>query len=643
MTQNSTAGTDVAVRADARTRLDRARLFAWLQTIGIVILVAVILATPGFLAGPSILALLTTVSFIGCVAIGMTLITISGNIMSFALGATVGVTAMVFILAANRLGFGAGLLVGVVFGSLLTGLQGLLIGSVRANPIIISIAALALIYGVTQVFSEKGTIYADQGTVPALAKGKIAGVPIEFVVFLVSGVIAQFILSATRFGRNLFMVGSSFRAAEAVGVSTWRTITGAYLWAGFFTSLAGIMLAIRYDSANMDYGVAYDYDAIAAVLVGGTAIGGGSGSALRTFAGAMVIAAVQVMLLLKGLRQEWQYLAAGLIVLAVIVLQLAGPHWRPFTVLAACILLLAALDGGQGAFLSAATAYSTLQIFATVSLVTLGLGLTMMIREFDLSVVGMYGMAGCIAVLTGTQHPWLGFFLALAIGFAAGIAQGFIIVRLNLSSVGVTLGGLLVFVGIAFVLTESRSLPYDNLAVALLLNERFRGIFSIRSVVALAFFASAAMIFAWTRLGRDIIAIGSDRRAAMTTGVKVDVLIIGIFAFSGLCAALSGVLLSYSLASASPAGLSDVIAPAAAGAILGGISLGGGTGRPLGIAAGALTLAVLRSGLNAVGAPPFVNDIAMGAVLLMVAVLDGPDLARRLIVARRLARRSPTA
>jgi hypothetical protein len=78
--------------------------------------------------------------------------------------------------------------------------------------------------------------------------------------------IAQFILSATRFGRNLFMVGSSFRAAEAVGVSTWRTVTGAYVWAGFFTSLSGIMLAIRYDSANMDYGVAYDYDAIAAVL-----------------------------------------------------------------------------------------------------------------------------------------------------------------------------------------------------------------------------------------------------------------------------------------------------------------------------------------------------------------------------------------
>jgi ribose/xylose/arabinose/galactoside ABC-type transport system permease subunit len=307
-----------------RRWLDRTRLFSAAQAIGLLVLIAVILSTPGFLAGPSILSLLTTVSFIGCVAVGMTLITVSGNIMSFSLGATVGVTAMVFIVAANAFGFGLGLVVAMVFGALVSGVQGLAVGWVRANPVIVSIAALSLIYGVTQIFAEKGTIYANPGAVPAFIKGKIAGMPIEFLVFLVSAAVAQFILSATRFGRNLFMVGSSFRAAEAVGVRTWRTVTGAYLWAGLFTSLAGVMLAIRYDAANMDYGVGYDYDAIAAVLVGGTAIGGGQGSALRTLAGAMVIAAVQAMLLLKGLRQEWQYLAAGLIVLGVIILQSRG-------------------------------------------------------------------------------------------------------------------------------------------------------------------------------------------------------------------------------------------------------------------------------------------------------------------------------
>ena len=84
------------------------------------------------------------------------------------------------------------------------------------------------------------------------------------------------------------------------------------------------------------------------------------------------------------------------------------------------------------------------------------------------------------------------------------------------------------------------------------------------------------------------------------------------------------------LATAAASGLSDVIPPAAAAAILGGVSLAGGTGRPLGIALGVLTLGLLRAGLNALGAPPFINDIALGAILLAVGVLDGPEIARRL-------------
>lgn len=306
------------------------------------------------------------------------------------------------------------------------------------------------------------------------------------------------------------------------------------------------------------------------------------------------------------------------------------PHFRPLVILAACIVLLSAVDWGQLRFLSAATPFSTLQIFANVGLVALGLGLTMMIREFDLSVVGMFGLAGCVAVMTGATNPWFGIACALAVGLAAGVVQGLVMVRFALGSVGVTLGGLLTFVGLAHVLTENRSVPYDNFRVALLVNEPIAGLLSLRSGVALAIFAAVALIFGFTRLGRDIIAIGSDRRAAMIAGVNVNAFIVGIFAFSGSCAAVSGALLSYSLASASPAGLSDVLVPAAAAAILGGVSLGGGSGRPLGIAIGVLILAVLRSGLNAVEAPPFVNDIAMGAILVAVAVLDGAYLRRRL-------------
>ena len=420
----------------ARMRFDRTRVFSWAQTIGIVVLLAAIFATPGFLAGPSILSLLTTVSFIGCVAVGMTLITISGNIMSFALGATVGVTAMVFILASNWLGFGLGLVVGLLFGSLLTGLQGLddRLGPRQSNhrQYRCSGAHLRRHPGVRR----EGHDLRRSRHRPGVGQGQDRRRPDRVHRVRALCTIAQFILSSTRFGRNLFMVGSSFRAAEAVGVNTWRTITGAYLWAGLFTSLAGIMLAVRYDSANMDYGVAYDYDAIAAVLVGGTAIGGGHGSARahvrgcdghRRGAGHVAAQGIAAGVAISGGgtdRSRGHHPPGARERAMKLWRHLDGPHARPFAVLAACIIVLTAVDGGNGQFLSAATAYSTLQTFATISLVTLGLGLTMMIREFDLSVVGMYGMAGCIAVLTGTHYPWLGLWLALAIGLTAGIVQG---------------------------------------------------------------------------------------------------------------------------------------------------------------------------------------------------------------------------
>jgi ribose/xylose/arabinose/galactoside ABC-type transport system permease subunit len=304
------------------------------------------------------------------------------------------------------------------------------------------------------------------------------------------------------------------------------------------------------------------------------------------------------------------------------------PHVKPLALLAACLLLLTIIDWGNGRIWTRSTAFSALETFGTGGLVALGLGLTILISEFDLSVVGMFSMAGCIAVLTGAQSPMTGLALAALAGITAGVAQGFLITRLRLSSVGVTLGGLLAFTGVAFVLTESRMINYDNLPVALALTSRIGAVFSVRSLLAIAVFALVAAIFMTTRYGPQVIAVGSDPRAARIAGVDVDAIVIVIFAFSGFCAALSGALLSYSLASASPSGLSDVIPPAAAAAILGGVSLGGGVGRPLGIAIGVLSLAVLRAGMNAIGAPSYVNDIEMGAILLAVAIIDGPYLIR---------------
>lgn len=308
---------------------------------------------------------------------------------------------------------------------------------------------------------------------------------------------------------------------------------------------------------------------------------------------------------------------------------LARPDLRPFAILLAAVAALAIADQGGGRFLSLGTVSSVMQQFATLGLVALGLGLSMVIREFDISVAGMFSLAGVVGVLAGAQDPWLGVLAAVAVGLIGGMLQGLIMVWLRLSSVGVTLGGLLTFGGVAHVITGSKNIIFPDMEAALAVNEPVFGVLSIRSLVALAVFVVAAFVIGYTRYGRDVIAMGSDRRASVVAGVNTDRLLIVVFAISGMLAALAGVLLSYSLATASPVGLAEVLVPATAAAILGGVSLSGGTGRPLGIAAGVLILGLLRSGLHSLGASPFVHDIATGSVLLLVAILDGPHLMRR--------------
>jgi ribose transport system permease protein len=276
------------------------------------------------------------------------------------------------------------------------------------------------------------------------------------------------------------------------------------------------------------------------------------------------------------------------------------------------------------------TAFSVLQYFATFGPVALGLGLTIMVREFDISIAGMFGLGGCIAVVVGGYDPLLGLAAAIAVGIVGGAFQGYAMVRLGLSSVAVSLGGLLTFGGLAYVLTGNRTVSSGRMDLALIVNTPILEILSLRSLVAVLLFVIAAALVAYTRIGRDMIAVGGDREAATTAGVKTDVILIGTFAVSGFLSAISGALLSFSLAAASPAGLSDVSVPAVAAVILGGASFSGGTGRPLGTATGVVILGLLRTGLTAIGVPPYVHEMVTGGVLIGVAIADGGDFMRRL-------------
>ena len=307
----------------------------------------------------------------------------------------------------------------------------------------------------------------------------------------------------------------------------------------------------------------------------------------------------------------------------------------PFVILALMTLAFVLLPVFTEYTLRTAYVYDILQNFSSYGLVALALGITIIAGEFDLSVSSMYLFGGMVAVLTGGSSPALGIVAALGAATLVGVVQGGLIAGFRLNSMPVTLGGYLVVLGITYILGHNKSVLYDNFDVGLRLDEPILQVFSIRSLVSLGIFVVAALVLRYLRVGRDLRAIGGDRRAARVAGVRVDRLLIGVFVVSALGAALPGALLSYSLATASPTNIGfDVLTFSATAALIGGVSLSGGKGGAVGIAAGVLSLSVLQEILAILRSPDYVSSLITGGLLVVVTIVWAPNLSEWFRTAR---------
>jgi ribose/xylose/arabinose/galactoside ABC-type transport system permease subunit len=287
--------------------------------IGLIVLAVLALTTPGFVSTPSLYALINTASFVGCIAVGMTFITLSGNFLSFSLGVAAGLSAITCAWL-SQLGLAVAMLGAIVLSTVINALQGFIIGFFRANPLIVTIAALALINGLAEMVTANQTIYVESSVLDPF-KGRLLGIPVAGIAFLACVIIGQMVLRYTQFAQRVMMLGSNARAATAAGVETWRVTTWVYALAGVFSGISGILMAARYGAGTIEMGQGYDYSAIAGVLVGGTAIAGGQGSVTRSLIGVLVMAIITVVLLLRDFETHYQYLLTGIIVLVAILVQ----------------------------------------------------------------------------------------------------------------------------------------------------------------------------------------------------------------------------------------------------------------------------------------------------------------------------------
>jgi ribose/xylose/arabinose/galactoside ABC-type transport system permease subunit len=274
-------------------------------------------------------------------------------------------------------------------------------------------------------------------------------------------------------------------------------------------------------------------------------------------------------------------------------------------------------------FLRAQNIYALFQSFALLGLLTLGLSLTMIAGEFDLSVGAMVAVAGLITVKLGDANVFVGVAAAAAFGLLIGLANAAVFAWLKVSSLVVTVGTMMTLSGLAFLLAGGRVISMSNYDAGALLDNPILSVFSIRSLITVAAFVLVFGLMRVTRIGRDIIATGSKRSVAAASSARVAVSLVAVFCLSALAAALAGSLLSISLATASATMGANIMLQGASAAIIGGVALSGGVGGPVGVLIGVLILTALNNGLSLLGANAPGILFANGLVLLVVVLLDG--------------------
>lgn len=296
-----------------------------IAVLGGALLVCGAVTTDGFLTTANAKAILAGVGILGIVAVGMTFVTISGALFCLTLGTTLTVSSMAF-LSWLELGVAPAILLTLLLGALIGLGQGVLVGGLGANPIIVTIGFGALQLGVASKLTDSAAVYPPAGSSYGWLADTVGGLPVAVYVLAALVLIAGVWLTKSTLGQTILLVGENQAAARAAGLPVVRAVAAAFVIAGTCAALGGILLGATDGNATLlTGGDRYTYDAIAAVLVGGVAASGGRGTVQQTVLGALLIAVISDMLLLRGASNGVQMLVTGAVVIVVLVFfQLKG-------------------------------------------------------------------------------------------------------------------------------------------------------------------------------------------------------------------------------------------------------------------------------------------------------------------------------
>ncbi|MFN0195025.1 MAG: ABC transporter permease [Aestuariivirga sp.] len=312
------------VRLAARPEIAAAILLAAMSAF-------LLVATPTFATYENLSWICYSFSVIGIATTGMLLVFAAGDI-DFSIGAQIGLAAVI----AGRIVFfhpgtpdvvvfAATIATGLVFGLV----NGIIVAKLKFNPFIATLATGYIGRGLIIIVSENRNLSGFSANLMALGEGRFFGIPHLVLIFAVVALAWSWVLTKTVFGRQLFAVGGNESAARLSGVPVDRIRILAFVCCGGMGGLAGFLLVCRIGVAEQSLGVGYEMDAIAAAVIGGVSIFGGTGSVTGVAIGTAAMAVIRNGLVLMQIGAMWQLLATGSVILIAIAIDGVRRKVRP--------------------------------------------------------------------------------------------------------------------------------------------------------------------------------------------------------------------------------------------------------------------------------------------------------------------------
>ncbi|WP_370401267.1 ABC transporter permease [Sulfitobacter sp. JB4-11] len=316
-------------------KIDKQQVGTFLAKQGILIafavfLIAFTIANPKFLSADNVLSVIRSSAILGVMALGVTFVVISGN-LDLSVGSMMSFSTIVVLDLHDQLGPLLAIPAMFAMTLCLGAFIGFLVGYLRLNSLIVTLGMLSAIHGLTLTYSggQNMDIADKEGTwFSVFGQGAALGIPVPILIFVALAALLGLVLGRTPFGRKVYAVGGNGTAATFSGIRRARTVFFCYLISAGCVATAGLIQASRSLGSQNTVGQGLELEVLAAVILGGASLLGGSGTVFKTVIGVLILGFIQNGLLLMGLQFYVQFVVTWVIIILAVWLDIAAKRGK---------------------------------------------------------------------------------------------------------------------------------------------------------------------------------------------------------------------------------------------------------------------------------------------------------------------------